>query len=405
MNRPQSRLLVPVLLVALPVVLLGATWPLNDVRVSPPGVLAQCAPGRSSIALLPGGRLYAVWYQRTAPQASVVRGAERSAEGVWTIDPTVLSLGDSVVVDPVLAATSSGELHLAWQDLRDGAEEIYYRHRTAGGTWEGEQRLTTGEGESQDVALAVGPNDRLHVVWSDADPGNNEIFHCFRDPEGAFSPPRRLTNHPAESLQPNCVVDSTGTVFLVWEDGLLDGTGPTDFNTEIWFMTLDPDGNPQTGPIRVSRAVGISRNPTIAMGPGGALHIFWSDARDKAPSNPGALPYAIWYRRWLPGLGFGYEKRFAFSAADHLNPMVATSADGAVNVVWEDYINGNGDIYFRQITPATGWDVQPTRLTYTPGPTRYPTLIAEPDGTLDLLWCDASPGEELSVRFRSGSSK
>jgi hypothetical protein len=133
------------------------------------------------------------------------------------------------------------------------------------------------------------------------------------------------------------------------------------------------------------------------------VHIFWSDNRDRSPSTDTLFPFAIWYRRWLPGLGLGHEKRFCFSGTDHLLPAAAAGPDGTVNVVWEDFSHGNSEIYFRQISPATGWDVTKTRLTQSVGPTRGPSLIADPEGELHLVVSDTGgPGQELSIRYRAG---
>ena len=382
----------------------AAIWTTADTRLTPPGVLALTTPGRQTLVRLPGNRLYVVWYQRSGVQSAVVRGAEQNGEGIWSTDPTVLSLGDSLVRNPTLAAGPAGDLHLAWEDLRDGSEQIYYRHRTVDGIWENEEPVTTMEGESLDPVLGVSDSGRLHLLWSDAVSGSKEIYDCWRDPGGAFTPARRLTNHPGQSIQPNVAIDGGGDVHLVWQDGILDGGDDSGFNTEIWYMPLDAEGAPRALPVRVSRALGLSERPSVALGPGGSLHLTWSDGRDPLPNNPTFFPMAIWYRRWLPGLGFGHEKRFVFSNADHLNPAVATTPDGTVNVVWEDYSHGNSEIYYRQINPDTGWDVQPTRLTSTVGPTRAPSLLTDADGTLHLAWSDAGSGEEASIRYRSGQA-
>ncbi|HEX7879330.1 MAG TPA: hypothetical protein VF720_07965 [Candidatus Eisenbacteria bacterium] len=382
----------------------AALWTAVDTRLSSPGVLALTSPGGRTLVRLPGNRMYAVWYERTGPKAAVVRGAERNGFGEWSMDPVVLSLGDSLVRNPVLAAGPTGDLHLAWEDLRDGSEQIYYRHRTPLGAWEDEEAVTNDNGETLGPVLGVDANGRLHLIWSDAISGNKELYYCQRDAGGAFTPPVRLTNHPGESIQPNFAIDSAGDIQLVWQDGILDGGTDTNFNTEIWYMPLDSDGVPRAQPVRVSRALGFSQKPNLAIGADGAIHFVWSDGRDSSPTNPNYFPQAIWYRRWLPGLGFGHEKRFVFSGADHLNPTVATTPDGTVNIVWEDYILGNSELYYRQITPDTGWDVSPTRLTNTVGPTRGPSLLADGDGSLHLVWSDAGSGEEGSIRYRSGQA-
>jgi hypothetical protein len=381
----------------------AANWSPDDVRLSRTPRLALTSPSRQSLVRLPGDRLYAVWYERTSSVTSVVYGAERTPTGEWVAELQALSLGDSLVRNPVVAAGPAGELHLAWEDLRDGAEELFYRHRSPDGSWGPEERLTTGAGESKWPALGVAPDGRLHLAWSDAASGDLEIYHRWKDPDGEFSAPRRLTFATGESREPNLVVDAGGDVHLVWQDLASDPNAPlAPVNTEIFYRPLNGEGEPWTPPVRVSNALGSSQTPVLAIGPDNAIHVFWADNRDSSPSNGNVFPFAIWYRRWLPGLGFGHEKRYVYSAADHLNPSVATTTDNTINVVWEDYIHGNSEIYYRQIRPETGWDVQPTRLTSSVGPSRAPHLLAESDGTLHLLLSDAGSGEEGSIRYRAG---
>lgn len=382
----------------------AALWTDPEERLSTSAFLSLTASSRPTLARLPDGSLYAVWYERTGVRSSRVIGRRRDPAGQWDPIPEVISNGDSLARAPVLAAGLDGELHVAWEDLRSGTEEIFYRRRAPTGEWGGEEPVTGEAAPSREPVLAVGPTGRLYLVWSDGIDGNFEIYDCWRDPGSGFSPPRRLTDHPGESTSPNAAVNQNGDLHLVWQDAVLVGTPGDQLNTEVYYERLDADGRPTGPPVRVSLALGISKSPTLSLARDGSLHVVWSDNRDTAPGSNGYFPFAIWYRRWIPGLGFGHEKRFAYSAADHLNPCVATTPDGSINVAWEDYAVGNADIYFRQIRTATGWDVTPTRLTFSNGPTRGPGLLGDPDGRLHLVWADAGVGEELSIRYRSGQA-
>jgi hypothetical protein len=84
---------------------------------------------------------------------------------------------------------------------------------------------------------------------------------------------------------------------------------------------------------------------------------------------------------------------------------VVVSAGETVNVVWEDFTNGNAEVFFRQIRPETGWDLFETRLTQSAGPSRNPAIVSDATGNLHLLWAETLIGQNLSVRFRTGAAQ
>jgi hypothetical protein len=378
-----------------------ATWTAFDERVSVTPEISLTTGSGQCVQEMPDGTLYAVWFERTGPRSSRVWGARREHNGTWFLEGPI-SQGDSLSRNPGIAAGLDGSLHVAWEDQRDGNEEIYYRRRAPGGEWMPEERLTFDELPSHEPAPAVAASGRVHLVWSDAYPGNFEIIHCYRDRDASWSAQRRLTNHPGTSRSPATVVDSADELHLLWQDHVLAGVGEVPSNVEIYHLQLSRDGVPYGAPFRVSNGLNVSQTPRLALAKDGALHVVWADNRDPAPGQPDFFPYAIWYRRWLPGLGFGHEKRFSHSAVNLLFPSVAAGPDGTVNVVWEDYSHGNSEIYFRQIRPETGWDVVKTRLTLSAGPTSGPSLLADDSGQLHLICTDTGPGEEPSIRYRLG---
>src|SRR5262245_46453321 len=75
-----------------------------------------------------------------------------------------------------LAANGSA-LHLAWSDDRDGNREIYYKRSLDGGLhWSGDLRLTGNGSASIFPAVATAGPD-VHVVWEDHRDGNGEIYY------------------------------------------------------------------------------------------------------------------------------------------------------------------------------------------------------------------------------------
>lgn len=373
----------------------GASWDFSEERLSRPEVISLTSASGQSAAYLPDGRLYVVWFEGSGAKSSMIRGLEQRAAGTWDGEPTRISLGDSLATNPSLAVGTAGDLHVAWEDGRHGNLEIYYRHRDGNGLWEPEQRLTVDVTPSESPVLGISPTGRLHLVWSEGSPGNPEIFHCWMDSGGAWSPALRLTNHPGASRTPALAMDPTGDLHLVWKDNLIDAVpGENEETTAIYYLKLAADGTPLGIPFRLHYNGWFSWQPTISRGEDGALHIFWWEDTGSASG--------IWYRRWLPGPGFGRAKEFYSTGSSNHSPRVAAAPDGTVNLVWEDYSYGNSEVSYRQIRPDTGWDVEATRLTVTTGPAQQPCILAGEGGRLDVVWSDATGGEFPSIRHLSG---
>jgi hypothetical protein len=72
---------------------------------------------------------------------------------------------------------AGNNLHVAWYDYRDGNEEIYYKRSIDGGdTWGADTRLTNAAGGSYNPSVAVYGNN-VHVAWQDDRDGNYEIYY------------------------------------------------------------------------------------------------------------------------------------------------------------------------------------------------------------------------------------
>ena len=134
---------------------------------------------------------------------------------------------------------------MVWYDDTPGNSEIYYMKSTDGGaTWTTAQRLTWTSGYSADPAVAADSSGNLHVVWQDDLPGNNEIYYkrvCPNRQGGrnesdnldirgtwvisfrAVGPGRLDAGQEdyldgRESSSPAVAVDSGGAIHVVWSD-------------------------------------------------------------------------------------------------------------------------------------------------------------------------------------------
>lgn len=132
--------------------------------------------------------------------------------------------GDSRLVD--LRADPSGYvLHLAWEDTRDNATEVYYKRSPDDGvTWGPDIRLsnlTAGTVEPQ--PRIVTDDKSVLVFFSNKTSTGQHIFYALSTNGGAnFSPPLQLTNDVGD--QSTAAVAFNGhTVHLVYQDYFSNG--------------------------------------------------------------------------------------------------------------------------------------------------------------------------------------
>src|SRR5262245_13521023 len=72
---------------------------------------------------------------------------------------------------------SGSALHVAWSDDRDGNREIYYKRSTDDGAhWGADVRLTQNAATSIFPSIAAAGAD-VHLVWEEYRNGNAEIYY------------------------------------------------------------------------------------------------------------------------------------------------------------------------------------------------------------------------------------
>lgn len=144
----------------------GSGWGSPE-TIAAPGVPVE-AP---TVALAPDGRLHVVWVASIAAGKALVTRTREPA-GDWG-SPIELSDPGWLAGDPCMIAESTGDLHLVWQDAREGLlnREIFYRRRDAGGTWDvsgaADVCLSEAGGRSDRPSIVADDRGNLAVLWRD----------------------------------------------------------------------------------------------------------------------------------------------------------------------------------------------------------------------------------------------
>jgi hypothetical protein len=134
-----------------------------------------------------------------------------------------LTSSDSEKQTPTLTVDSSGNIHVVWSDNVDDPlnSEIYYKKRSASGGWRSTERRSFDiSSDSLKPYITSASSDDLHLVWEDNRDGNFEIYYLlWSESSGSWGSEERLTNEPFSSRNPHLAVDPSGEVHLTWQDG------------------------------------------------------------------------------------------------------------------------------------------------------------------------------------------
>lgn len=320
-----------------------------------------------------GNVVHIVWFDSRDGNREIYYKRSTDGGSNWEAD-TRLTNDNAVSWHPSLSL-SGQVLHIVWSDYRDGNYEIYYKRSTDGGTnWGADTRLTNAAASSGYPSIAVS-GQVVHVVWRDVRDGNNEIYYkSSTDGGSSWGADIRLTNDTASSVYPNLSI-SGQVVHVVWSDY-------RDGDYEIYYKRSTDVGMNWGPDTRLTNVPSFSEDAAVAVS-GSVVHVVWSDTRDVNPE--------IYYKRSTDGgSSWGADVRLTNNPAWSFYSSVAVSGS-IVHVVWEDYRDGNHEIYYKCSTDGgSSWGVD-TRLTNNVGASYYPK-VSVTGSAVHVAWEDNRDG-------------
>lgn len=169
-------------------------------------------------------------------------------------------------------AVAGPNVHVIWQDNRDGDYQIYYKRSTDGGvTWETDTRLTFVSANTWYSSVAS-LNNTVHAVWYDSRDGNTEIYYKRSTDSGMiWETDVRLTNEPASSNYPSVKV-SGSHVHLVWRDTRVG-------DAEVYYKHSIDEGTTWGPDERLTYNPANLKYPCVAIS-NSTVHVVWQDIRD-----------------------------------------------------------------------------------------------------------------------------
>ena len=138
----------------------------------------------ADMAETPNGDMHLAWFDPTS--GGKIHYSRVNASGAMQQNDIIISPNAVNAGMPRIASTSSGLAVIVWEDARNGNFDIYYAviDNTLFGS-DGSMvlpeniRLTQQSNDQKEPWIAVDPDDNFHVAWTDMRDGNQEIYYKF----------------------------------------------------------------------------------------------------------------------------------------------------------------------------------------------------------------------------------
>lgn len=285
----------------------GATW-------APFENPASSATLGVVVATSPNGTVYLTWWNLNADNIMF----DWSSDGgtTWHPDVRVNSVSGSasgggwqIPIPAMNVDPASGDIYIAWPDLRNGNQDIYLASSSDGGqTWSTNVRINDDSGSTTQymVDLAIDSAGTVHAAWEDKRNGDWNIFYSNSTDGGqTWLPNLRVSSEdtPGTYNRPGdyfaIEAGPNDYIYVVWTDGrgedfdIYYARSP-GFPAALVTIATEPAGLPvivdnvtATAPVQKAWAIGSVHHIEVAsIIPIGSTSRYiwttWSDGGDRA---------------------------------------------------------------------------------------------------------------------------
>lgn len=215
------------------------------------------------------GNLWAAWH--AGPQGGRDIYVAKLASGSEVFQTPVRLTADSQdQCNPDLAAGPDGKVYVAWQDNRRGNWDIFASVNADRQNFSKETRVSDSNDNEINPAIAVDGQSpsRVYVAWQDGRNGNQDIYVAGSANAFVATTISRVTTDMADQTEPDITVDGQNIAYVVWTDMR---------NGQADLYGAASSAGPWTN-VPIVTSAGEQTGPAVAAEPGGScLHLLWVD--------------------------------------------------------------------------------------------------------------------------------
>jgi len=266
---------------------------------------------------------------------------------LWTANGVSVCNEASAQHGPRLVSDGLGGAFITWYDQRAGDYDIYTQRVASGGavqwTTNGVATCTMATDQLKPDICSDGAAGVI-ITWYDyRSTTDYDIYAQRQGPSGAIvwavDGVVMNNNEGYDQINPRIVSDDSGGAIIAWQDYI------TGITSDVYAQRVAAAGAVQwtaTGVI-ICTAAGDQRNPQIVTDGNSGAFITWADYRNIDTTNSDVYAQRIAANAAINWPATGYLICDADSSQSHL-AMASDGNLGAI-VAWQDYRNGNWDIY------------------------------------------------------------
>ena len=257
-------------------------------------------------------------------------------------------------------------------------------------------------GSTRFPAIQVDRNDNLYMAMSVATapvsehrPHSQIFFTQSKDGGTSWDnlpQTRNLTNSPGEAFGPSLVVSQQGTLQLyiayhdnstgIYQPYLLRTKKKTKFRAP---QNLTPDGG----------VGGFS--PRLGLASNGQLNLVYGD-------TTGNVRRVRFMRSTDGGASFSEPITVSGDSPNGFEPEIAMTQGDAINVAWEDMVDGAGVILFARSTDGGATFSAPKQVSHGDGNATEAHIAADETGRLSVVWVQTVGNDKHAFYARSSDN-
>jgi hypothetical protein len=293
--------------------------------------------------------------------------------------------GKSSIAD--IAIEKNGAIDVAWSyttSVQNSPDIFLARSPNGGTTWATQVDISNTPGVSSQPDVAVGPDNKIHVVWKDTTSGEKrpDIFYCFSSDSGAsWSNPESVSSTAGPASEPAIAVGEDGTVYVAWEDTAGD-------RSAIYYSRRVAGA--WSKPSDMSKSPNPCSHPDIACGPKGMLYICWAENSQTEKASD------VWCCIGNKHGQFGKPFNVSNTPGPSRDPALVADASGRVAIVWSDTTSGDttADIFGKISLDGGGVFSNPVDFSNKEGMSIHPD-VALAGSKLFVVWEDFQPTKSV----------
>jgi hypothetical protein len=325
----------------------GATWS-QPIDISRDGYAVSV---NAALALDSRDGLHCVWFQEFN-----VGGYMRydycyttKVDSVWSTPVNISRMvsTSNAAEQSCIAVGPDDRVHVVFELWDSSSCGVWYT-RPDGDSWLRPVRVSAPLRTSPQPALTASPDGKLHLCWREFRGDSADILYSCHDT--SWSPPRVIATSPAWAGWPCLAAAPDGTVHLGFHGD--DGNGTTD----VYYMSLR-DGE-WTPPVNLSESRGRSSySSAVAVDGNDVVYFCWSE-------ETALYHYELMYR-WLAS---DWSNTVALTSESLINSAVPRFIERAArqgpDLFWVGYDTTYGwcPIYQMKLSPVGQGVVEDTRL-------------------------------------------